>query len=432
MTLFTRLGELQHTPCPKPDPRLPTVLIVSPQGDTHLLSLVVPEIILKYEGFLVQRLPEIEPNKLLQAVEKHSPCVLIITCLLDSCLPQIYEMLNALEQACFSGSVWVGGIGIKQRDFTRQTYSFPVMVKKNTVECAEGVGLPRQTSSATPSGKGNLKQPQIALNSPSEKACPPKLCVGGGWPAVALAEVGRGSPPIPLQTLWDFIPNRTLFTLHLGFKSFDKSLQNNDPEAVALLHQVERVKAKILEEGLLTPKAIWKDFHCTSEGNTITAEAHRLEFPRQHKPNGLCLADWVTPNYPTLTFFVTTAGDHHPTLKSWINQGLYQDAFIFHALAVQTAEAYAEYLHYTLRHAYNSAEPLPSHDVISKSLYTGKRFSFGYSACPDLSMQKKFFDILDPSPIGVSLTPTFMMRPEASVSAMVFYHPDARYFSAGG
>jgi 5-methyltetrahydrofolate--homocysteine methyltransferase len=61
--------------------------------------------------------------------------------------------------------------------------------------------------------------------------------------------------------------------------------------------------------------------------------------------------------------------------------------------------------------------------------YRGKRYSFGYPACPDLEMQTQLFRLLDAASIGVHLTDGFMMDPEASVSAMVFHHPDAKYFA---
>jgi 5-methyltetrahydrofolate--homocysteine methyltransferase len=63
------------------------------------------------------------------------------------------------------------------------------------------------------------------------------------------------------------------------------------------------------------------------------------------------------------------------------------------------------------------------------SRYRGKRYSFGYPACPNLEDQKGLFDLLKPEDIGVQLTEGFMMDPEASVSALVFHHPDCSYFS---
>jgi 5-methyltetrahydrofolate--homocysteine methyltransferase len=61
--------------------------------------------------------------------------------------------------------------------------------------------------------------------------------------------------------------------------------------------------------------------------------------------------------------------------------------------------------------------------------YSGKRFSYGYPACPDLEGQAKLWKLLEPDKIGVALTDGFMMEPEASVSAIVFHHPDAHYFA---
>jgi len=66
-----------------------------------------------------------------------------------------------------------------------------------------------------------------------------------------------------------------------------------------------------------------------------------------------------------------------------------------------------------------------------KGHYRGMRVSFGYPACPELSDQRILFDLLDPAQIGLQLTEGFMMDPEASVSALVFHHPEARYFKAG-
>ena len=65
-----------------------------------------------------------------------------------------------------------------------------------------------------------------------------------------------------------------------------------------------------------------------------------------------------------------------------------------------------------------------------KAHYRGLRVSFGYPACPNLADQRILFDLLEPAQIGLDLTEGFMMDPEASVSALVFHHPEAKYFKA--
>jgi 5-methyltetrahydrofolate--homocysteine methyltransferase len=104
------------------------------------------------------------------------------------------------------------------------------------------------------------------------------------------------------------------------------------------------------------------------------------------------------------------------------------------ALAIETAEAYAEWIHRTMRTAWGIPDPpgLSPQDLFS-ARYRGRRYSFGYPACPNLEDQALVWKILAPDEtIGVSLTEGFMMDPEASVSAMVFHHPQAVYFDARG
>ncbi|MGB3564574.1 MAG: vitamin B12 dependent-methionine synthase activation domain-containing protein, partial [Thermoanaerobaculia bacterium] len=109
--------------------------------------------------------------------------------------------------------------------------------------------------------------------------------------------------------------------------------------------------------------------------------------------------------------------------------GEYLKSHAFAALALETAEAAAELVHKRLRAAWGFPDPdeMTLQDRFS-ARYRGKRCSFGYPACPDLANQRQLFAALGPEEIGVTLTEGDMMDPEASVSALVFHHPDARYF----
>ena len=99
------------------------------------------------------------------------------------------------------------------------------------------------------------------------------------------------------------------------------------------------------------------------------------------------------------------------------------------ALALETAEACSEWLHRRIREDWGF--PDPSEMTMKQRLkneYRGRRYSPGYAACPDLDDQQKIFTLLRPEDIGVQLTEGAMMEPEASVSAIVFHHPDCVYF----
>ena len=102
------------------------------------------------------------------------------------------------------------------------------------------------------------------------------------------------------------------------------------------------------------------------------------------------------------------------------------------ALALETAEATAEWVHARIRTLWGFADPPElTRKELFQARYQGKRYSFGYPACPDLDQQAGLFRLLRPREVGVELTEGFMMEPEASVSALVFAHPDAAYFGVG-
>ena len=101
------------------------------------------------------------------------------------------------------------------------------------------------------------------------------------------------------------------------------------------------------------------------------------------------------------------------------------------ALALACAVARAELLPQPIRQMWGLGDPGDvSHQDLFRTHYKGRRYSFGYPACPRLEDQEQLFRLLDVySNIGVELTEGFMMDPESSVSALVLHHPDAKYFN---
>ena len=131
--------------------------------------------------------------------------------------------------------------------------------------------------------------------------------------------------------------------------------------------------------------------------------------------------------------FVTTIGTGVRALaEDWKNKGDYLRSHILQVLALEGAEAFAELLHVKIRQMWGIGDPpgLSLKDLV-QAHYHGKRFSFGYPACPRLEDQEQLFRLLevDKNAIGVQLTDGFMMDPESAVSAVVFHHPEAKYFS---
>ena len=208
-----------------------------------------------------------------------------------------------------------------------------------------------------------------------------------------------------------------LYNRHFGYKGdFEKGLRERDPKALELFDQVEELKREAAE--FMKVRAVWQFFEAERDGNSIrVCGGPTFHFDRQSKEDGLCLSDYIL-DQDHLALFVVTAGEGiREKSEEWKKSGEFLKAHGIQALALETAEAGAEWLHRRIREDWG----LPDD--------RGKRYSFGYPACPNLDAQQGLFELLDPAEIGVTLTDGMMMEPEASVSALVFHHPDCVYFS---
>jgi len=189
-------------------------------------------------------------------------------------------------------------------------------------------------------------------------------------------------------------------------------------------------------------RAVWRFFEAERDGNAIhlfepggASPIHTFRYGRQAKADGLCLSDFVlepVTGRDHVAIFVVTAGEGvRPRSEEAKGKGEFFKAHGLQALAIETAEGCAEWLHRRIREDWGFPDA-PSMTMQERftSRYRGKRYSPGYPACPNLDDQQGIFNLLSPEEIGVQLTEGMMMDPEASVSALVFHHPDAVYFSA--
>jgi 5-methyltetrahydrofolate--homocysteine methyltransferase len=243
-----------------------------------------------------------------------------------------------------------------------------------------------------------------------------------------------------LDEVWSYLNPQMLYSRHLGLQgSFEKKLAARDPKALELRAVIEHVKDEA--RGLMKVRAVWQFFDAESEGNTIRlfpgaggTASREFSFPRQRRDDGLSLADFVIPTSngtrDSIAAFVVGAGEGiRERSEEYKQRGEYLKSHAIQALAIETAEATAEWVHRRIREDWGFADPaeMTMRDRF-KSKYRGRRYSFGYAACPNLEDQEVLFELLRPEEIGVQLTEGCMMEPEASVSAIVFQHPDCIYF----
>jgi 5-methyltetrahydrofolate--homocysteine methyltransferase len=151
-------------------------------------------------------------------------------------------------------------------------------------------------------------------------------------------------------------------------------------------------------------------------------EVARFAFPRQTGREGLCLSDYFrsveSGRFDVVAFQLVTVGNGVDETSERLNErGAYAEALFVHGLGMAAAEGLAEWHHRQVR------QELGLEDE------RGKRYSFGYSACPDLGDQLALFELLGPeATIGVTLTSAYQLVPEASTSALIVHHPEAAYF----
>jgi 5-methyltetrahydrofolate--homocysteine methyltransferase len=149
------------------------------------------------------------------------------------------------------------------------------------------------------------------------------------------------------------------------------------------------------------------------------------------------LADFIAPKGTKADYiglFAVTAGLNIEKKERQFEAG-HDDysAIMLKALADRLAEAFAERLHQRVRTelwAYAPDEAL-SNDELIKEAYRGIRPAPGYPACPDHSVKRTMFELLDAADIGMGLTDSLAMTPAASVSGFYLAHPEARYFNVG-
>jgi 5-methyltetrahydrofolate--homocysteine methyltransferase len=428
------------------------VVLATVKGDVHDIGKNLVEIIFANNGFEVIDLGiKVVPEILVQAVREHQPDAIGLSGLLVKSAQQMVVTAGDLAAAGIDLPILVGGAALSKR-FTDEriapTYGGSV------IYCSDAMaGLDTMLRIAKDGGieaAADAAKPKAVQAKPPAR---PRPRVGSAGPAIR-SDIDPLPPPrtdrvvwspvADLREVWSYINPQMLYGKHLGLRgSFARLLEEGDVKAEKLDAVVESLKDEV--EPWMRVRAVWRFYEAEPDGEAIRifepgseTAAHTFVFGRQAKPGGLSLSDFVVKPSggirDSVALFVVGAGEEvrrHSTAAK--EAGEYLESHAIQALAIETAEAAAEWLHARLREEWGFADPpeMGMKDLFA-ARYRGNRFSFGYPACPNLDDQAALWQLLDPQEIGVSLTDGMMMEPEASVSAMVFHHPDARYFSVSG
>jgi 5-methyltetrahydrofolate--homocysteine methyltransferase len=258
------------------------------------------------------------------------------------------------------------------------------------------------------------------------------------------AKVVQGAQ-LKLDELFPYINKRVLFR---GQWQYRRGRRSESDYRSFIAQEVEpKFRTwcqRAIERAWLKPALVYGYFPCYSDRNDLVilqpdgeTEAARVSFPRQPPALGsgrrLCIADFFrpAPERDVIALQVVTMGSVATEVANELfAQNKYDDYLHFHGLAVETAEALAEFWHRRVRQELGiSGRDASTVDALVAQGYQGSRFSFGYPACPNLEDQRHIFELLKPDRIGLSLSEEWQIVPEQSTSALIVHHPEARYFN---
>ncbi|HSS77375.1 MAG TPA: vitamin B12 dependent-methionine synthase activation domain-containing protein, partial [Thermoanaerobaculia bacterium] len=423
------------------------VLLATVKGDVHDIGKNLVDIVLSNNGFEVVNLGiKVPSERLIQAVRDHKPDIIGLSGLLVKSAQQMVLTAGDFAAAGIETPLLVGGAALTRRFTHRKIAQAYTGLCTYAKDAMAGLKLVERLMDPAARPELNREVADLIAADTAEAAVEPGEAAEPGRNAAA--EVRRDIPvPAPpdldrhvaeldLDKVWEYLNPQMVYGKHLGLKGSVKRLREEGDEKLAKLERIVDELKDVARHGAMKARAVWRFFPAEADGNRVTLRDPETgepvavwTFPRQNREGGLCLADYILPG-DHLALFVTTAGEGvRQRVEAWKDQGEYLKSHAFAALALETAEAASEWLHACLRKRWGfpDATDLALEDKLA-ARYRGKRYSFGYPACPDLAFQRELFHALRPEEIGVELTEGDMMEPEASVSALVFHHPDARYF----
>jgi 5-methyltetrahydrofolate--homocysteine methyltransferase len=426
------------------------VVIATVYGDVHDIGKNLVKTILSNNGYDVIDLGKQVPAETIisKAVEVHATAI-GLSALLVSTSKQMPLIVNELQRRGHKFPVLVGGAAINRRFGRRilftedgEAYEPGVFYCKDAFE-----GLETMDQLIVPEKREELLE-RIRREADMEMGRASQYATRNTQPAIrSTIQPNPITHPLkwgqqivkamPLEFIFQHLSLNELYRLSWGAKNAHgekwEKLQNEFDA------RLDKMKREALKTGWLKPQAVYGYFPCQADGNDLilysplplgevpgVRELTRFTFPRQPYGDYLALSDYFASvdsgQMDVVAFQVVTVGreatERFDALQA---AGDYSEAYFTHGLAVQTAEATAEYLH---RHICRELG-IPEGQ--------GKRYSWGYPAIPELEDHRKVFDLLPAVEIelGMTLSPAFQLIPEQSTAAIIVHHKDAKYYSVG-
>ncbi|MBD2033726.1 methionine synthase [Leptolyngbya sp. FACHB-321] len=469
-----------------------TFIIATVKGDVHDIGKNLVDIILSNNGYRVINLGIKQPvDTIIEAYEQHKPDCIAMSGLLVKSTAFMKENLHVFNDRGITVPVILGGAALTPKfvhEDCQNAYNGQVIYGKDAFsdlhfmdklmpakaagewddvkgflgEETEGRGQEVEGAGEAVATEGVEEAIQNATPTPHSLLPTPSIEDTQRSEAIA-ADIPRPTPPFwgtkiiqPADIPWDeLFWYLDLQALIAGQWQFRKPREQSREEYDEFLQKtvypiLDQWKHRIVDENLLHPQAIYGYFPAQADGNSLhlytphspLPTPHSQDpiatftFPRQKSLRRYCIADYYAPKDSGLIDVfpmqaVTMGEVATEYAKKLFDGNSYTDYLYFHGIAVQMAEALAEWVHARIRRelGFGSEEPDNIRDVLAQR-YRGSRYSFGYPACPNMQDQYTLLDLLDAKRINLHMDEGEQLHPEQSTTAIVTYHPAAAYFSA--
>jgi 5-methyltetrahydrofolate--homocysteine methyltransferase len=422
-----------------------TVVIATVFGDVHDIGKSLVNTILTNNGYTVVDLGKQVPiSAILDAAVEHDATAIGLSALLVSTSKQMPACVQELHERGLDYPVLIGGAAINRNFGLRILY--PGGTESDEVyepgvfyckDAFEGLAKMDQLVDAEARQElvaGTREAAQRLRDAPvvTDDGAPPlddDSVRSGASTAVQIPTPpfwGAREIPVDLEAVYHHLDTHVLYKLHWGGRGVKGEAWRELVEG-DFRPRLERMWK---EQTYLRPRALLGYFPCNSDGNSLIVwdpefpgerELERFVFPRQPRHDRICLADFYRPvdsgETDVVALQAVTAGDEVTELIGSLEaEGEFAEQLFVHGLGVQTAEGMAEWMHARVRHDLGSAKG------------QGRRYSWGYPACPEQSELEKLFRLLDAPSIGMRLSGGYALEPEQSTVAIVAHHPQAIYF----
>ena len=455
-------------------------LIATVKGDVHDIGKNLVDIILTNNGYEVVNLGIKQScEAIVEAQHEHKADCIAMSGLLVKSTAFMKDNLKAFNESGIEVPVILGGAALTPRFVQkdcREVYNGKVIYGRDAfadlrfmdalmdakgndnwsnidgflADAPSGVGLDEESESASAESSASAAKtpkeaatPQLPVTTERSEAVPAELAPKAPFQgSVVITEAD-----VDIEEVFSYLDRNALFA---GQWQLRKTQQQSREDYEAMLADkaepvLQQWMERCLNESLLTPRAAYGYFPVGRDGNALRVfdangehELGRFDLPRQRSGNRYCIADFfqdmTADGRPTdvLPMQAVTMGDKASEVAQELFKGdQYSDYLYFHGLAVQMAEAMAEWVHARIRRELGFADPdgMPLRDVLAQR-YRGSRYSFGYPACPNVADSRQQLAWLGADRIGLSMDASDQLSPEQSTTALVALHSKARYFSA--